>query len=286
MTGLPGLWEELLDNVMLIDTGLHWTAVIIYVIATVVNAYGLIFGAEKIEKVAYLSAGFGLLVHGIALLYRWRMAGHGPYLVQYEVLSANAWIMMAFFLLFLKFFPRIRAASFIVFPSTFLLIALSVFSNPEISRMPPSVKSVWLILHVAFYKISLATNLIGLALSFFTILKTRNTTAWLSRVPDAETTDMYAYRFAGFGFVFWTIGMLAGSIWAYQLWARFWAWDPIETWSLITWAAFGLYLHLRRFFAWKGEKAAYFFILCFILSIVALFFIPLIESSVHSVYFS
>jgi cytochrome c-type biogenesis protein CcsB len=270
---------------LVIDSGIHWAAVIVYVVATIANAYGLIFGKDKVERASYFIVVCGLFIHGVALLYRWKTAGHGPYMVRYEVLSSNAWIMMTMFLIFLKFFPKIRVASMLVFPATFLLIAMSLFFNPQVSKLPPTLRSIWLVLHVSFYKIALATILIGLALSILLILKVRSSASWISRVPEVEITDLYAYRFAGFGFVFWAIAMLAGSIWAYQSWGRFWGWDPIETWSLITWILFGIYLHLRHFFGWKREKAAYLFVLCFVIAVVSLFFIPLLESSVHSEYF-
>ena len=274
-----------MNNALIVDTSLHWAAVIIYVIATVVNVYGLIFKKDRAERISYFIILSGLLVHGIALIYRWTVAGHGPYMTRYEVLSSNAWIALFLFLVFVKKFPKIKPASIFVFPSTFLVIALGLFLNPEVRKLPPSLKSIWLVLHVTFYKIALGTILIALAFSVFYIMKKRTKIGWLDKLPDMETVDMYAYRFAGFGFVFWAIATLAGSIWAYQSWGRFWAWDPVETWSLITWVFFGLYLHLRRFFGWKGEKAAYFFLVCFLLSLLSAFFTPLIESSIHSEYF-
>ncbi|OGW25224.1 MAG: cytochrome C biogenesis protein ResC [Nitrospirae bacterium GWC2_42_7] len=274
-----------MNNPLIIDTAIHWLAVIIYVLASVINIYGLIFRKEKAETASYYIVATGLIVHGIALVYRWAIAGHGPYMVRYEVLSSNAWIALATFLAFSRFFPKIRPVSIFTFPAVFLLIALSLFFNPEMKKLPPSLQSIWLVLHVTFYKIALGTILIALALSVFYILKNRTKIKWLERIPDKDTLDIYAYRFVGFGFTFWAIGMLAGSIWAYQSWGRFWGWDPIETWSLVTWVLFGIYLHLRRFFGWKGEKSAYFFVLCFIVSVVSIFFVPLVESSIHTEYF-
>lgn len=274
-----------MTNALVIDTGFHWAAVLIYVIAAVMNTYGLIFNKERAERLSYIMVLAGLLVHGTGLLYRWHIAGHGPYMVRYEVLSSNAWIALFFFLLFSRVFPKIRPASIVVFPAGFLTIAIAVFLNPAVRKLPPTLKSIWLVLHVTFYKIALGTILIALAFSLFYILKKRTTGEWLKRLPDQESIDIYAYRFAGFGFVFWAIGMLAGSIWAFQSWGRFWGWDPVETWSLVTWILFGIYLHLRRFFRWGGEKAAYLFIGCFVVALLAAFFTPLIASSVHSEYF-
>ncbi len=274
-----------MNNPLIIDTGLHWVAVIIYVLATLLNAYGILFAKERAERKSYYVIGAGLAVHAIALLYRWTVAGHGPYMVRYEVLSSNAWITLVLFLVFVKVFPRIKPVSILIFPASFLLIAIGLFFNPEVKKLPPSLKSIWLVLHVTFYKIALGTILVALALSVFYVLKKRTAMARLRRLPDRDILDTYAYRFAGFGFTFWAIAMLTGSVWAYQSWGRFWGWDPVEIWSLITWIFFGIYLHLRRFFGWKGEKAASLFILCFLLSLASIFFTPLLESSIHSEYF-
>lgn len=274
-----------MNNQLIIDTGIHWGAVIVYVIATVVNVYGLLFRQEKAEKISYGIVIAGLILHGIGLIYRWIVAGHGPYIAKYEVLSSAAWVNLAVFLFCTAIFPKIRPASIIVFPVTFLTIALSLFFSPHMRKLPPTLSSIWLVLHITFYKISLGTLLIATAFSVFYIIKKKRARQWLERLPDIDTMDVYAYRFAGFGFTFWSIGMLAGSIWGYQSWGRFWGWDPVETWSLITWAVLGIYLHLRRFFAWKGEKAAYFLIVCFAISIIAYFFSSLVESSIHSSYF-
>ena len=274
-----------MNKALIVDTALHWAAVIIYAIATVVNVYGLIFKKDRAERISYFIILSGLLVHGIALIYRWTVAGHGPYIVRYEVLSSNAWIALFLFLVFVRKFPKIKPASIFVFPSTFLLIALGLFFNPEVRKLPPSLKK-----HMACaacYVLQDRPRDNTHSPRFFSFLyhEKRTKIGWLDKLPDIETVDIYAYRFAGFGFVFWAIATLAGSIWAYQSWGRFWGWGPVETWSLITWVFFGLYLHLRRFFGWRGEKAAYFYMACFVLSLLSIFFTPLIESSIHSEYF-
>lgn len=270
---------------LVIDTGLHWIAVVLYIIATVINCYGLVFHRQKAERASYRVAVAGLCVHGAALLYRWIVSGHGPYIVKYEILSSDAWLVLFLFLIFQRMYPKIRFASLVVFPATFLLIGIGLFLNPASRKLPPSLRSIWLVFHVAFYKIALATLVIALAISIFFIIKKRKDPARLKMLPPLSDLDVYAHRFAGFGFIFWAIAMLSGSIWAYQSWGRFWGWDPIETWSLITWLGFGLYLHLRRFFGWNGERAALLFMACFALSIVSLFFVSFVDSSIHSAYF-
>ena len=274
-----------MNNEFAILTAIHWLAVLLYVVATGGNTWGIIFQKEQAERLAYRLVTIGLLVHGAALLLWWYMVGHGPYLARYEILSAMAWGTMLTFLVFCKPFPAIRPASMLVFPSVVLLIGLGIFFNPAVKELPPTFRGIWLVLHVIFYMVSLATIIIAMALSLGYIQKKRTHYAWLARLPDPATLDLLAHRFAGFGFVFWSIAMLTGAVWAYQSWGRFWGWDPIETWSLITWGGFALYLHLRRFFGLKGEKAAALLLLCFLLSVASLFFVSHLGSSIHSEYF-
>ena len=39
------------------------------------------------------------------------------------------------------------------------------------------------------------------------------------------------------GWVFMTIGILFGALWAKEAWGHYWAWDPKETWAAATWFA-------------------------------------------------
>lgn len=275
-----------MDKQVAICVALNWLAVLCYVAATIVNVSGVIFRKEVVEQRSYRPVWLGLLVHSAAIAYWWRVVGHGPYMAPSEVLSADAWITMAVFLVFLRIFPRIRTASVIVFPVVFLMVALANFYNPGIRSLPPTFGGIWLVLHICFYKIAFGTLVIALAFSIFHLLKNRPVTAaWMERLPTLDGIDLYAYRFAGFGFIFWAIGMLAGSIWAYKSWGRYWGWDPVETWSLITWLLMGGYLHLRRFFRMSGNRAAWFFILCFLMSVVSLFVTSHMGTSIHAEYF-
>nr|YP_009033775.1 protein involved in cytochrome c biogenesis [Roya anglica]AHZ11158.1 protein involved in cytochrome c biogenesis [Roya anglica] len=57
--------------------------------------------------------------------------------------------------------------------------------------------------------------------------------------------DYWSYRIIGIGFPLLTIGILSGAVWANEAWGSYWSWDPKETWALITWIIFAIYLHIR-----------------------------------------
>jgi cytochrome c-type biogenesis protein CcsB len=71
-----------------------------------------------------------------------------------------------------------------------------------------------------------------------------------------QTIDIWSYRIIGLGFPFLTIGIISGAVWANEAWGAYWSWDPKETWALITWLVFAVYLHSRLLKGWQGEKAA------------------------------
>ncbi|MFC1855774.1 cytochrome c biogenesis protein CcsA [Thermodesulfobacteriota bacterium] len=47
------------------------------------------------------------------------------------------------------------------------------------------------------------------------------------------------------GFVFFTISIVSGSVWANYAWGTYWSWDPKETLSLFSWLAGTVWLYLR-----------------------------------------
>jgi len=72
----------------------------------------------------------------------------------------------------------------------------------------------------------------------------------------AERLDNYSYRVLALGFPLLTVGILSGAVWANEAWGSYWSWDPKETWALITWLVFAIYLHARILKGWTGQKPA------------------------------
>ena len=60
-----------------------------------------------------------------------------------------------------------------------------------------------------------------------------------------DTCDDLGYRTLGLGFGLLTLGLISGAVWANEAWGAYWSWDPKETWALITWLVYAIYLHTR-----------------------------------------
>jgi len=130
----------------------------------------------------------------------------------------------------------------------------------------PSLQSNWLMMHVSMMMVSYATLIVGSLFSilYLAFLGTSSSLSKLdfsknsstSKLSILELIDTWSYRIIGLGFPFLTIGIISGAVWANEAWGSYWSWDPKETWALITWLVFAIYLHSRLLKGWQGKKAA------------------------------
>ena len=84
------------------------------------------------------------------------------------------------------------------------------------------------------------------------------------QLPSLDKLDRWCYQAALVGFMLLTLTLVSGAIWAYFAWGRYWGWDPKETWTLVTWVFYAIYLHLRVSSEWSGRSMA-------VLSLMGLF---------------
>ena len=82
-------------------------------------------------------------------------------------------------------------------------------------------------------------------------------TRLLDRFPEPRVLDELGYQLILLGFLFLTIGIITGAVWANSAWGRYWGWDPKETWSLVTWFVYATLLHARLTRGWHGIRIAY-----------------------------
>jgi cytochrome c-type biogenesis protein CcsB len=98
----------------------------------------------------------------------------------------------------------------------------------------------------------------------------------------ALTLDNLSYRILGIGFPLLTIGILSGAVWANEAWGSYWSWDPKETWALLTWLIYAIYLHTRLSKGWEGKKPAIIASLGFVIVWMCYLGVNLIGEGLHS----
>nr|YP_009668603.1 CcsA [Haplomitrium blumei]QCW59377.1 CcsA [Haplomitrium blumei] len=165
----------------------------------------------------------------------------------------------------------------------------------ESIALVPALQSHWLVMHVTTIVLSYATLLCGSSLAItllivtamermdLSITKYRNhplihwdlfrryigkdfdpeeshkTVVYSRNLFESELSreiDNWSYRMIGLGFPPLTLGILSGAVWANETWGSYRNWDPKETWALITWFIFAIYLHIRIVKGWQGKEPA------------------------------
>jgi cytochrome c-type biogenesis protein CcsB len=108
----------------------------------------------------------------------------------------------------------------------------------------------------------------------------RGVEKWL---PDADSLDKLIYRAIALGYPLFTVGgLIFGMVWANKAWGRYWGWDPKETWALITFLVYSIYLHVRLARGWNGTWTACLSIVGFIVTMFTLFGVNFLISGLHS----
>ena len=252
---------------------LLFLGMVMYWISLVIPKNNLIF---KLSRGIVLISN---LLFGSTLLIRWIGEGYFPLSNLYESLIFLSWTI-SFIHLFVESKTQSRIIGSLATPLVFFISGFSSLTLPvEMQKalpLVPSLQSNWLMMHVSMMMISYATLIVGslfslLYLAFVYFNKDQkelsievsgnqnsslSTSSNSSKLSLLETVDIWSYRIIGLGFPFLTIGIISGAVWANEAWGSYWSWDPKETWALITWLVFAIYLHSRLLKGWQGKKAA------------------------------
>lgn len=206
-----------------------------------------------------LIATFASLV-GV-LITRAINAQHVPWSNFYEALifATTAFLAM-FFMMQAKFKASLLSVG--VALMAMLVLAVGVFL-PESFKVSgplvPALQSYWIKIHTSVILVSYsAFTLATVCAVIYMILKWRKAGEKTLRQFDELT-----YRTILLGFPLLAVGIITGAMWANHAWGTYWSWDPKETWSLITWIIYAVYLHLRMGRGWQGQKAITFALIGF-----------------------
>jgi cytochrome c-type biogenesis protein CcsB len=264
-----------------------WFALGCYVLSAIAYIIALIFGKDGLRKTGVGLGILGLMIHTVSLAIRWSETGHGPYISTYEIMSSNVWIAVLFFLVFQWKYRRFASLGAVVMPLSFLMMGFALMGSREAKMLPPSLRSAWLVVHIIFAKLTVAAMFIAVAMAVFYLMKKGredSRSGILSRLPEPRILDDYSYRVVAFGFVSLTIMIVTGVIWGNYAWGSYWSWEPAQTWSLVVWLVYGIFMHGRVTFRWKGSISAWYIILAFLFSLLAFFVIPYFVKGLHSKY--
>ena len=219
--------------------------------------------------------------------------GHIPLSNLYESLVFFA-LSIALVCLFLEWKYANTYINAVAMPLAFLAMAYAALKaksgGGEIQPLIPALKSNWLTVHVitcflgyAGFAVAFGISVMYLGKRFFSKNGKETSGMGVAVGPtDYEMLDELTQQTVMFGFLFLSLGIITGSVWANSAWGSYWSWDPKETWSLITWFVYAIFLHLRYVRGWNGTKIAVISIIGFVAVMITYFGVNYLPGGLHS----
>ncbi len=249
-----------------LESLMYWATTLLLAGGFFLALVSIVFGKSRPFSIARLLVFLAFICLTVFGITRWVRTAHPPFVTLFESMTVSVWFVL---LMFHGLRARLPQTSILLLPVsaiTFLLMGWSSSLPQEASPLSVALTNTWLFIHASFATGGAAAFLIGASFSVVYLIgraRLESLQKTFAVLPDYNLLPKSILNFLIFGLILWGVMIVSGSIWAHVAWGRYWAWDPIELWSLISWLLYGLLLHTRltfrlpqRLFCWLTILAA------------------------------
>ena len=236
--------------------------------AAATAAYGAHF-AWRDPRAGRLASGLlagGLLAHTFLIGMQTVQAGHAPLVGTTAAISAFVWLLGLAYL-YVELTSEERSMGLFV---ALLLVTLGIIPalSGEVTPRPPVLRSPLFTIHVMAMLFAYASFALASVLGFtyvllFKEIKAKQLGVFYTRLPSLGVLDVMNGRAVAVGWVFLTIGLAIGAVWAAQVQdspdprARNMSLaDPKILVAVLSWMIYSFALYARRAIGWSGRRAA------------------------------
>lgn len=260
-----------------------WLAVALYGISTFSYIFALIAKNDKLFLAGLYSALTGFVPHIVTIGLRWSETGISPFIAVSESITLGTLMAVLIFLIFEFANKKVRPLGVLVMPVVFVLLGWAGTLMEDVATtLAPALQSAWIWVHIVGASTGFASVLVAAGLGLMYLIKEKNSGGLYEKLPEPQALDNLSYRFVAGGFIMYGLMIVSGCLWANQVKGSYWNWDPVEVWSLISWLTYGIYLHLRITFGWRGKKLAWYALIALAAMIVSYWGIPFTVETFHS----
>ena len=237
----------------------------------------------SIGRLATALLGAAVLAHTFIIGMQTVQVGHAPLVGTTAAVSAFVWLLGLAYL-YVELTTDERAMGVLV---TIMLAVLYIIPalDPQVTSRPEVLRSPLFTVHVlamlfAYACFALACVLGVTYVLLFKEIKAKHLGFFYARLPSLQVLDVMNGRVVTIGWIFLTIGISVGGIWATQVHGsssdpRVQAMSPVDPKilvALVSWGVYSFALFARRAIGWTGRRAAWLSALAFV--IVLLNFVP------------
>ena len=212
---------------------LFWSCLVIYALTVGAQIYGNIFAKPRWVERAVPGIAAGLALHTVLVAWRWIETGHVPTIGNFENALTGGWfiVVMTLWAGWKQRYPLLAAGAL---PFALLILGGSALSDTAARPMVAALQSFWLYIHIFFAWLAYGAYTVSCGAGVVYLSKTRSAAPPPDDVALARLEELM-FRSTAFGFVTDAIMIASGAIWAKDLWGAYGSWDPVETWSLLSW---------------------------------------------------
>lgn len=269
------------------ETIFYWVTLVAYALAVGGCVYSFVFKNPRVMPKITLLVACGFIAHSVTIYARFAATGHLPWSGHYEYALMGGWFIIGGTLLVGWQNKQLQSLAVATVTLVTIMMGYGYMQNPGLTPMAASLKTIWLYIHVYFAWLSFGAYSLAMAAGVLYVLKSKSEAQEVpnpayDRFPSLGRLDELIFRYIVFGFITDTIMISAGAIWAKDLWGSYWSWDPVETWSLISWLTYGISIHLRVTFGWRERRFAWLAIFALSSVIICFFGVTLVvNTSLH-----
>ena len=226
-----------------------------------------------------------LALHLLYLIFRWVDLGHPPLYNRYAILALVVFCYSLTYLIIESRTGRRELGGFILILAA-LLFAISLASLGSASEPGPLLRGPIFIFHVLSQVMAYSALFLGfLFASLYLLLhydiKRHRLGQVYAKLPPLEMLDTMTFHANTMGLVFLSIGIVAGGLWAKQVWNVYFPIDPKMIATAVVWGIYGGYQVLRLLPGWSPKRTAVISIIGFF---TLLIFYALMHSMAHSLH--
>ena len=230
--------------------------------------------SPKLILILRIAAGALLAYTTFVLGRSWVISGHVPFVGGYAVMMVMAWMSALAMVVLGKRFPVIFVPGFLLAFFTMLLAFRSGAASAN-TPLAPVLRSPLLSVHVLSMMMSYTFLGLVALLGVTGLLKSGEEAG--RNLMDLSLAILYPAVFLI------AFGTFLGAVWANISWGSYWAWDPKETWALITLLVYAAALHGASVKVFRNPKLFHIYVfIAFICVLITYFGVNLVLGGMHS----
>ncbi len=262
---------------------MHLVPLVLYAAAAAAYLAHFAWRDPRTGRLATSILAGAVLSHTFLIGMQTMQAGHAPLVGTTAALSAFVWLLGLSYL-YVELTSDERAMG--VFVGVLLVVLYIIPAlDPTVSPRPSVLRSPLFTVHIVSVLFAYASFALAFVLGvtyvlLFNEIKAKHLGFFYARLPSLQTLDVMNGRVVTVGWLFLTVGLAVGVMWALQAQnspdPRVQAMslrDPKILFAVFSWGVYSFALLARQAIGWSGRRAAWLSAIAFV--VVLLNFVPI-----------